>query len=194
MAHSQKYKGMSAMYQRSRVGQFRFGALAAILAAGLFATACSSSGSGAGAPSHSASAGSAGDVIVQTRSGAMGSYLTDGSGKSLYMFASDTSTKSACSGQCLQYWPILSGTPSAGSGVDGTKLARITTDGAAQVSYAGHPLYYYAGDKAPGDTAGQGSNNFGAKWWLLAPSGQPITTSSPGSGGSSSAAYGYGNG
>jgi predicted lipoprotein with Yx(FWY)xxD motif len=194
MSDSKKYKGMSAMYRLSRVSQFRCGALAAILAAGLFATACSSSSSGAGAPSHSASAGSSGKVIVQTRSGAMGSYLTDGSGKSLYMFASDTSTKSTCTGQCLQYWPILSGMPSAGSGVDGTKLATAMTRGATQVTYAGHPLYHYAGDKGAGDTSGQGSNNFGARWWLLAPSGQPITTSSPGSGSSSSAAYGYGNG
>jgi hypothetical protein len=57
-------------------------------------------------------------------------------------------------------------------------LATITrSDGSKQVTYGGHPLYLFKEDTAPGDTKGQGSSNFGAKWWLLAPSGQPITRS-----------------
>jgi predicted lipoprotein with Yx(FWY)xxD motif len=116
-------------------------------------------------------------VVVQTRSGPLGSYLTDGAGKTLYMFASDTSTKSSCSGQCLTYWPPLNGTPKAGSGVTASKLTTITgTNGAKQVAYAGHPLYYYAADSKPGDITGQNNDTFGAKWWLVAPSGQAIET------------------
>ena len=118
-------------------------------------------------------------MVVQVRAGAPGSYLTDGSGRSLYMFASDSATKSSCTGACLTYWPPLrsSAAPMAGSGAVAGKLTTISgAGGAPQVSYAGHPLYYFAGDRAAGDTTGQGSTNFGAKWWLLAPSGQPITT------------------
>ena len=62
---------------------------------------------------------------------------------------------------------------------DGAKTADLGTitrsDGTKQVTYSGHPLYYFAGDSGPGQTNGQGSDNFGAKWWLVAPAGAKIT-------------------
>jgi len=71
-------------------------------------------------------------------------------------------------------------------------LGTITrTDGTKQVTYDGHPLYTFQLDTAAGDTKGQGSNNFGAKWWLLAPSGQPITSTSGGSSSAPSSSSGY---
>jgi predicted lipoprotein with Yx(FWY)xxD motif len=126
----------------------------------------------------------------------MGSYLTDKSGKTLYMFASDSPTKSSCNSACLNYWPPLTGPAKAGSGVAAGKLGTITTAGKKQVTYAGHPLYLYTLDSKPGDTSGQGSTNFGAKWWMLAPSGKPITGAgaSGGSGGSSSSSSAGGGG
>jgi len=100
------------------------------------------------------------------------------------MFASDTPTKSTCTGSCLSFWPPLDGKATAGSGVTASKLGTITgTNGSAQVTYAGHPLYYYAADKKPGDVKGQGSNQSGALWWILAPSGAPIEKTTPGGGG-----------
>jgi hypothetical protein len=63
----------------------------------------------------------------------------------------------------------------------------MRTDGTEEVTYKGHPLYYFIADTSAGSTKGQGSNNFGAKWWLVAPSGAAITTaatSSSSSGGS----------
>jgi hypothetical protein len=54
------------------------------------------------------------------------------------------------------------------------------SDGSMQVTYNGHPLYYYEGDTAAGQTTGQGSNGFGAKWWLVTPSGSAITGSNSG--------------
>jgi hypothetical protein len=64
----------------------------------------------------------------------------------------------------------------AGGGAKATDLGTITrSDGAKQATYDGHPLYYFVGDSGPGQTAGQGSDNFGAKWWLVAPSGAEIT-------------------
>jgi predicted lipoprotein with Yx(FWY)xxD motif len=156
---------------------------AAVFAAGVLVAACSSSGGGGATASTPASAPASGSVTVEAHSGALGTFLTDSSGKSLYMFASDTSTKSSCTGQCLTYWPPLDGAAKVGSGVTASKLGTIKTGGAKQITYAGHPLYYYAGDSKPGDTSGQGSNNFGAKWWLLAPTGKPITAPSSGAGG-----------
>jgi predicted lipoprotein with Yx(FWY)xxD motif len=156
---------------------------AAVFAAGVLVAACSSSGGAGATASTPASAPASGSVTIEAHSGPLGTFLTDSSGKSLYMFASDTSTKSSCTGQCLTYWPPLDGAAKAGSGITGSKLGTINAGGAKQITYGGHPLYYYAGDSKAGDTSGQGSNNFGAKWWLLAPTGKPITAASSGAGG-----------
>ena len=103
----------------------------------------------------------------------------------MYEFASDSATKSTCSGTCLTYWPALTSSApvTAGSGVTAADIGSLTrTDGSKQVTYKGHPLYYFALDKAPGDIKGQGLNDFGAKWWLLSPSGSVIKSSASSSG------------
>jgi predicted lipoprotein with Yx(FWY)xxD motif len=174
----------------------------AVVAAAVLAAACSSSAkssggssSSSGTPSTSAPAGATNAVSIETHSGPQGTFLTDASGKSLYMFASDTATKSSCTGACATFWPPLttSAAPTASGGATASMLTTITrSDGTKQVVYAGHPLYYYKLDTAAGQTNGQGSDNFGAMWWLLAPSGQPITSSSSSS--SSSSAGGGGGG
>ena len=112
-----------------------------------------------------------------TRTGPAGTYLVDGTGKSLYLFIIDTGGKSMCSGPCAQVWPPLTtnGKPTASSGVTASKLTTITrSDGSTQVVYAGHPLYYFVGDTSAGATNGQGINNFGGLWWLLSPAGMAI--------------------
>ena len=108
---------------------------------------------------------------MSSKTGALGTYLTDGSGRSVYEFASDTATKSTCSSTCLTYWPALtsSSPATAGSGVTADIGSITQSDGSKQVTYKGHPLYYFALDKAAGDTKGQGLDDFGAKWWLLEP-------------------------
>lgn len=167
----------------------------------LLATGCGGSAKSGGSASSSTPAGSAtaggssAAATVQAHSGPLGSYLTDGTGRALYLFVSDTAGKSSCSAACAKYWPPLSsaGTPTGSGGVSDSMLATITRDdGSRQVSYAGHPLYYYAQDSAAGDTLGQGSDGFGAKWWLVAPSGQAI--SSPASAAPSTSSGGYSGG
>lgn len=175
----------------------------AAAAVALLASACSSSGGSGGGGTAGAQAGgatgsgSSGAVTVEAHSGPMGTFLTDGSGKSLYLFNSDTATKSNCSGTCTTYWPPLtaSGAVKASGSVTAGKLTTITrSDGTKQVVYAGHPLYYYAADSAPGDTKGEGSNNFGAKWWLVAPSGAAVTNTGGGQPSSSSSSSSSGGG
>ncbi len=103
-----------------------------------------------------------------------GSILTDANGLTLYIFLSDTSTMSTCTGACASNWPALltNGNPVAGSGVDGTKLGTTTrADGSVQVTYNGHPLYYFAKDKAAGDTNGQGIKSV---WYVVSPAGDAI--------------------
>jgi predicted lipoprotein with Yx(FWY)xxD motif len=78
---------------------------------------------------------------------------------------------------CAQFWPPLltSGKPVAGRGVN-AKLLGVTmrTNGTHQVTYAGHPLYRFLNDEKPGQTEGEGSKAFGARWYVLAPSGKTI--------------------
>jgi predicted lipoprotein with Yx(FWY)xxD motif len=155
--------------------------LAAVLAAAACSSAASSSpsapASSAPAAGSSASAPAAGTVIT-TRSGSAGAFLTDGSGRTVYLWAKDGMNMSACSGACAQAWPPVpaTGTLTAAGGAMASDLGTITRSGGTkQVTYDGHPLYYFVGDSAAGQTNGQGSDNFGAKWWLVAPSGAKIT-------------------
>ncbi len=156
-------------------------ALVAVLAA-----ACSSTPApvapAASTPRAAASATSSAAVTIATRSGTPGTYLTDGSGRALYLFMSDTATTSTCSGACATAWPPLTatGTPAVAGSATASKLGSLTrADGTRQVTYGGHPLYYFAPDTAPGQTKGQGKNGFGALWWLVDPAGSAITGASP---------------
>ena len=115
---------------------------------------------------------------VGAANSSLGSILVNSTGRTLYLFKADSATKSACSGACATAWPPLlaTGTPTAGAGVTVAKLGTITrSDGTRQVTYNGHPLYLYVGDKQPGDVNGQGSTAFGAGWFVLAPSGNEIS-------------------
>jgi predicted lipoprotein with Yx(FWY)xxD motif len=108
----------------------------------------------------------------------MGTYLTDGSGRAVYLWVKDSTNKSNCSGACVGAWPPVtaSGTVTAAGSAKASDLGSITrSDGSKQVTYDGHPLYYFVGDSSAGQTKGQGSDGFGAKWWLVAPNGAQIT-------------------
>jgi predicted lipoprotein with Yx(FWY)xxD motif len=132
-------------------------------------------------------------ITTATASGA--TFLTDGSGKAVYLWVKDTGDASQCTGACASAWPPVkaTGTVTAGGSAVASDLGTITrSDGSKQVTYDGHPLYYYVGDSGPGQATGQGSDNFGAKWWLVSSSGAGVTAAvssfTPGSssGGSSS--------
>ena len=171
----------------------------ALAAAGLFAAACGGSSSGNNAkvasnnqPSSAATSAGA-KVSITTHKGPAGTYLTDSQGKSLYMFALDSGGQSMCSGSCATHWPPLSGASAQTNGAaNAAQAATIQRgDGTTQITYAGHPLYYYAGDASPGDTNGQGLNQDGGQWWLVAPSGKPLSAAAPASSSSSSTQSGW---
>jgi len=154
----------------------------ALLVAACGSSSSHSTASGApsapSAPSSSGSSASADHVVVGTAKGPDGTYLTAASGRALYLWVGDSNEKSNCSGDCATSWPpvITTSGPTAGAGVVAADLGTITrSDGSRQVTYKGHPLYYFVVDSGPGTTKGQGSDSFGAKWWLVAPSGAPIT-------------------
>jgi predicted lipoprotein with Yx(FWY)xxD motif len=158
---------------------FSLAALAVVSA--LVLAACGGSSSG-GNNSPSTSAGATPGVasttpIITAKSGSLGTFLTDAKGRTLYLWDADHSAMSTCNGACAQDWPPLTtkAAPKAGAGVKASLLGTSKrSDGTKEVTYAGHPLYYYAGDTAPGQTTGQGSAAFGAPWWVVTPGGKAL--------------------
>ncbi len=107
----------------------------------------------------------------------LGRILVDSKGITLYDFPKDRGTKSSCYGACAALWPPLTttGKPVAGHGVRALLLGTTKRkDGKLEVTYNGHPLYYFVSDRKPGQTTGQGLNQFGAPWWVLSPAGKEI--------------------
>ena len=104
-----------------------------------------------------------------------GQFLTGEDGRTLYLFTPDTTSASNCNGDCAASWPPFTleagETVRGGDGVTGTFGTITRADGATQVTYGGHPLYYFAADKAGGDTNGEGLNN---KWYLVGADGNAI--------------------
>jgi predicted lipoprotein with Yx(FWY)xxD motif len=161
------------------VTRFRILLLALVcLAASLLLAACggddetSTTETSSSAPSPGGSAG----TVALADNADLGEILVDGDGKTLYLFEKDDEAgESYCDGACAKAWPPFeTADPQAGSGVD---AARLTTfereDGSTQVAYAGHPLYYYAGDQSPGDVNGNDLDDFGAEWYALDTAGDP---------------------
>lgn len=113
------------------------------------------------------------DHAVQTASKeGVGNYLTDAKGMTLYWFKKDSPGKSACMGPCVEKWPIyFRETVKAGEGIKDEDFGTITReDGKKQSTFRGYPLYYWAGDKAKGDTSGQGVKDV---WYVIDPSNFP---------------------
>ena len=107
----------------------------------------------------------------------LGQILVDGAGKTLYLFVADSGSSSTCYTACAQLWPpvLTSGPPQAGTGANASLLGTTTrTDGKTEVTYGGHPLYYFVSDKQAGDATGQGVDSFGALWWVVSPSGAAV--------------------
>jgi predicted lipoprotein with Yx(FWY)xxD motif len=98
----------------------------------------------------------------------LGSYLTDAKGMTLYVFKKDSPGKSACAGECVTRWPLyFREKVAATGGVKEGDFGTITReDGQKQTTYKGLPLYYFAGDKAPNDTTGQGVKEV---WFVAQP-------------------------
>jgi predicted lipoprotein with Yx(FWY)xxD motif len=90
--------------------------------------------------------------------------LTNAKGFTLYSFAPDTPTASKCYGSCAAYWPPVTGTVAAGSGLPGKTGTIKRTDGSLQLTYNGHPLYTYVGDSAAGQANGNDINLNGGLW------------------------------
>jgi predicted lipoprotein with Yx(FWY)xxD motif len=153
---------------QSKVVAVALGAMALLAACG------GSSPSAAASPAPSPT----GEKIAVATNAKLGQILVDESGMTVYLFVADTGTVSTCYTQCATIWPpvLTTGAPQAGTGAQASLLGTTTrTDGKVEVTYAGHPLYYFVQDKAAGDAKGQAINGFGGLWWVLSPAGAAIT-------------------
>ena len=128
-------------------------------------------GSGAAAAGSSPAAASGGGTALSTTSVNGTPVLTNSKGFVLYWFVPDTATASKCSGSCATYWPPVTGTATAGSGITGTLSSITRSDGTKQVTYDGHPLYTFAGDTKAGEAKGNDVNASGGLWWEMTVSG-----------------------
>ena len=142
-------------------------------------------------------------ALVGLKKTALGTILVDARGRTLYLFEKDRNGVSMCDSACAKNWPPLTSdaTPRAGKGVHRSllRLAR-SRNGTRQVTYAGHPLYTFVGDKRSGQTAGEGLDVFGAEWFTVAANGHKVeqdehaSSSSGSGGGSGSGGYGTSTG
>jgi predicted lipoprotein with Yx(FWY)xxD motif len=134
-----------------------------------------------GAAAAASTGASAAGLAVASKSSKLGTILAAGPKKmTVYMFEADKGSQSACSGACAGGWPPVTsaGAAIAAGAARTADLGTITrSDGTKQVTYAGHPLYFFVKDKDGGDAYGQGSKAFGAGWYVLAPSGSKIDKS-----------------
>jgi predicted lipoprotein with Yx(FWY)xxD motif len=144
--------------------------------------------------------GAAGPAISIAQT-SLGPTLVGANGHTLYLFEGDKPNRSTMSAAGFAIWPAFTsaGKPRAGNGAAAGEIGTIA--GSGQVTYNGHPLYYYVGDQKPGQTTGQGLNQFGALWYVVSPQGNavlgaPKSTSSSGVGSGQSSStggstYGY---
>jgi predicted lipoprotein with Yx(FWY)xxD motif len=164
--------------------RFRLLPLAAMVVAA-FAGCGSSSSSAEDAPASSQTMHRAGVLAAPNPRGSKlkvvasdyGQILADGRGRALYLFTSDDGNGSACSGDCAIAWPpyLVKSKPRA---VAGAKPGLVGTtrrsDGKLQVTYAGHPVYYYEGDRSPGEVNCQAAVEFGGYWYVLRSNGKAV--------------------
>jgi predicted lipoprotein with Yx(FWY)xxD motif len=149
-------------------------------AVALVAAGCGgASGYGGSGSASTASPGTAltGAPLDVVKDAKLGKIIVDGKGRTLYDFVIDKGTASVCYGACASLWPpyLTNGTPTAGKGAVANLVGTTKRkDGTTEVTYGGHPLYYYAPDRKRGQITGQALDQFGAPWYALSPAGREI--------------------
>ncbi len=143
------------------------GAIVGALMVAACGTGAQSTASASPSTQPSPSPAANGTTIAVASNAKLGQILVDAAGKTLYLFVADTGSSSTCFTTCAQIWPpvLTSGPPQAGTGAMASLLGTTTrNDGKTEVTYGGHPLYYFVQDKAMGDATGQGVNGFGGTY------------------------------
>jgi predicted lipoprotein with Yx(FWY)xxD motif len=168
------------------------GLFATLFGVAIVAAACSGSyGGGAASASATppasmppaASPATGASAPLGTADSALGTILVDSKGDTLYAFAKDGNGTSVCDGECANDWPPLAAPaslPASLPGVTGEVGMTTREDGTKQLTVAGHPLYRFEGDSAPGQTNGQGVVLNGGVWNVVSAAGAPIADAKAG--------------
>jgi predicted lipoprotein with Yx(FWY)xxD motif len=165
-------------------------AAVAVVVAAAVAVIVATSGASTAKPHPIVDAASA----ISVKQTSLGPTLVDANGRTLYLFEGDRPNVSTLSAAGQAIWPpfTASTAPRALSGAVAGRIGTVAQPGGgAQVIYNGHPLYYYVGDHSPGQTSGQGLNQFGALWYVLGPAGNAVTSASTSPAPTGSSSYGY---
>ena len=112
-------------------------------------------------------------TTITTAASDFGEILFDGNQQAIYLFDKEASSTPECYDDCAAAWPpvLTTGAPVATGGIDGALLGTTArTDGTTQVTYAGHPLYYYV-DEGPGEVKCHNVAGFGGLWLVITPTG-----------------------
>lgn len=128
---------------------------------------------------NDAAAGSSNATLTIANTQEYGPYLADQAGRALYLLEDEPKGQSTCYGQCAEEWPpLLASNGSAEAGNPAVREDLIGTiqrrDGSTQVTYNGHPLYYYVRDRGPGQTTGQDFTDQWGEWYLVTAEGRPL--------------------
>lgn len=164
--------------------------LVALSATALLTLSACGSGSSSTTARQATGGSGAGQHGVSVAQTSLGKVLVNSQGMTLYTLSADGQDHSTCSAQCLQFWPAVAPT---GLGKLAMTTGHTTTpDGTAIATVAGHPVYTFSLDHAPGDVNGEGVNEFGGIWYAVSPTGQPVknASTSPSSGSSSTSTGG----
>jgi predicted lipoprotein with Yx(FWY)xxD motif len=176
---------------------FAFLAAAVVMPLAALAVAGCGAGGHKGAPTAPPKTANGHAATVGVADGGnLGKILVDSQGRTLYLFQKDSGTKSTCFGECASDWPPLRAarTPTVGDGAKASLVATTArSDGNPEVTYNGHPLYLFEGDKQPGDANGQGLTAFGGGWFALSTVGNQVSgqLSNAGGGSTSDGGTGY---
>jgi len=178
MAHNTKTHETSPVRER-RHGARSFGIAASLATVAILVAACGSSSSSpttTGAttsPTTAASAGTGQLHLASASVPALGTVLVGPNGRTLYYLSTESASAIACTSGCTATWtPLTVPAGSSATGVPGTLGTATRPEGTVQVTYQGHPVYYYAGDSAPGQTNGQGVDG---TWFVLKVTGASAT-------------------
>jgi predicted lipoprotein with Yx(FWY)xxD motif len=114
-------------------------------------------------------------TAITTSASQFGVMLFDEHSQAIYLFDKETSGQPDCYADCAAAWPpvLATGDPQASGDVRPDRLGTVQrTDGTTQVTYAGHPLYYYA-HEGPGEVLCHGVVEYGGTWLVVTPEGTP---------------------
>jgi predicted lipoprotein with Yx(FWY)xxD motif len=138
----------------------RITALLALLAVSGVLAACGSGSSSTGSTSVS---GARSTVVTSARKAKVGSVIVDARGRTLYRFTAEAQGVPVCTGACLGTWqPALASTASGLP--EHVATIKRPDGGKLQLTYDGHPLYRYAGDRSKADANGEG---MGGQWYVV---------------------------